>query len=61
MFEAEFKQRVFAASPSIYRQMFGEDESEQYLDPSEVKNVVPQSDEEFQAMMKELKGFGIGL
>ena len=62
IFEAEFKQRVFAGSPHVYKQMFGEEESEQqYLEPDQIRNVVPQSDEEFQSMMKELKSFGIGL
>jgi hypothetical protein len=60
IFEAEFKQRVFIASPDIYQEMFGSQEQE-YLDPEEIQNVVPQSEEEFAAMMRELQKSGLAL
>jgi len=34
------------------------EDSGEYLKPEEIQHIIPENEEEFQAMIKELKGFG---
>ena len=54
--EQEFKNEIFANSPSLYKEMFVEDE---VLDESDIEYITPENDAEFKKMLKELGSYGI--
>lgn len=55
--EDDFKNTVFANSPDLYKKLFQTDES--YLDEEEIDHIAPESDEDFEKLMRELKQLGV--
>lgn len=55
--EDSFKTDIFVHNPHLYQKMYGEQSN--YLDEEEIEHVVPDSDKEFNKLMRELKQAGI--
>jgi len=55
--EDSFKTDVFVGNPSLYQKMFGEDSK--YLDEDEIEHVVPENDQDFNKLMRELRNVGV--
>lgn len=55
--ESELKNDVFIHNPQLYNQLFGEESK--YLSDEEVEHVVPESESDFNKLMRELKQVGV--
>lgn len=54
--EQSFKNQVFANDPELYKAMFAED---QVVDENELEYIIPEDEDEFKSMLRELKSLGV--
>ena len=54
--EVDFKNQVFVANPEMYDRLFNE---EPVIDENEIEQIVPDSEEALNKMMRQLKAEGI--
>lgn len=52
-----FKNNIFASNPMLYQKIFGEESN--YLDEDQIEYTRPETNEDFNKLMRELKQVGV--
>jgi hypothetical protein len=55
--EDDFKSLIFANNPDLYQSIYGEDSD--VIDEEGVEHVIPDSDQDFNKLMRELQQLGV--